>query len=221
MRTLLAIFSLFFIIYSKAQNIPDCSRKVNFGDISVCLPKIAGMNECYNLKIVKEKVDKLEPEQTELLGFYLNDFVYSKVDKINDFEFDDYFKIYSLDFAKGINFKTTDLDQMSDLITGNGKLIGWDKIIKELNNTNSSFSFKKPSYVDKYTLNDKSRSSIFIIGINNNDKKSYLIGSINTMAIKNRVIFISYYLKFEDSSSLEKFKMKNNEIVLKIQKANQ
>ena len=222
MRTLLAIYILTFCTLIKAQNTPNCSRKVNFGDISICLPKIEEMNECYNQKIVKEKADKNEIEQTELLGFYLNDFVFGKIDKLNEFDFDDYFKIYSFDFAKGINFKTSDLDKMSDMITGNGKLIGWDKIIKELNNNpNSTISFDRPIYVDKYVVNDKSRTSIFINRIKNNDKQYYILGSINTMVIKNRVIFLSYYLNFEDSSSLENFKKKNNEIVLKIQKANQ
>ncbi len=222
MRTLLAIYLMTFCFLIKAQNTPNCSRKVNFGDVSICLPQIEGMNECYNQKIVKQKADENEIEQTELLGFYLNDFVYSKVDKINEFEFDDYFKIYSLDFAKGINFKTSDLDKMSDVITGNDKLIGWDKIITELNNnSNSTISFDKPIYIDKYILNDKSRSAIFINGFKNNNKQYFILGSINTIVIKNRVFFVSYYLNFKDSDSLNSFKKKNDEIILKIQKVNQ
>jgi hypothetical protein len=218
-------FIILFLIFSQStvvfsQSGLECSRKVNFGDISICLPKIEGLNECYNLEIVKDKADKNDVEQVEILGFYLNDYVFSQVDRINDFEFDDYVKIYSLDLAKGINFKSTDLNQMTSIITGNAKLTGWDKIIKELNNQNSSFTFNEPTYVEQYTLNEKSRTSIFIIGIQQENKQSYIMGSINTIVIRNRVVFLSYYLKYEDPSTLQILKKKNNDVLLKFQKAN-
>ena len=78
----------------------DCDNEVSFGNTPICLMKIDGMNECYSNPLVKVYMDQFKFAKNDVLGIYLNDNVYSKVEQLGQFQFDDYFKVYSMSMLR-------------------------------------------------------------------------------------------------------------------------
>jgi hypothetical protein len=91
----------------------ECDNQVNFGDISICLIKIDGMKECYSNPLVKVYRDQFIFENNEILGLYLNNDVHSKIDKLGEFLFDDYFKVYSMSSINNMSLGHDELEFMA------------------------------------------------------------------------------------------------------------
>ena len=72
----LTIFLIFIPFISFAQS-SDCDNYSNFGDITICLPELVDMTECYSDPLVKITADMFKGTvEEEIIGVYLFDEIY-------------------------------------------------------------------------------------------------------------------------------------------------
>ena len=107
------LISLLFFFGPKSNHTNADNAEVNFGDISICLIKIDGMKECYSNPLVKLYTDQFIFENNEILGMYLSNDVHSKIDKLGEFLFDDYFKVYSMSSINNMSLGHDELEFMA------------------------------------------------------------------------------------------------------------
>ena len=93
----LTIFLIFIPFISFAQS-SDCGNYSNFGDITICLPELVDMTECYSDPLVKITADMFKGTvDEEIIGIYLFDEIYeSRYESFfEDGIGDSFIKIYS------------------------------------------------------------------------------------------------------------------------------
>jgi hypothetical protein len=192
----------------------SCDKSVKFGEIEICLPIIDGMIECYSNPIVKTKVDEFKSEGNSILALYLNDNTYNEVDKLDEITFDDYFKVYAIDKLKGIKIGQPELNELADLNEKNYIRKNWADIKKDFEKNHNYISIGRPILIESYSPNISIRSSEFLMKVQVSGNEYISIMTMNMIQIKERLIWLSYYKKYEGEKSIIDAKSKNDYIVL-------
>ena len=205
MRCLQFSLILFIVSTSNAQLVlkPGCDTQTAFGDITICLPNIEGLTECYTDERVRAHVDNFKYESNEIIGMYFTDSTYLRVDELGDFSYDDYFKVYAPSELKGMPVTVNEVDQMSEIIEGMYKSGQWAEMKKEIESEHESFSLEQPVLINKKNPSDNLRNLVFLMQINSDYESVLLVMTINIVRIQERLIFYAYYYRYAGDESLE------------------
>jgi len=194
----------------------DCDNKTNLGSVTICLPEIDGMNECYSRPNVKTMVDLLEPDASSVLAFYVNGVTYNQIDKINQVSFDDYFKI---SIAKNLMDKKADisrLDQLSKLLESNFLKKNWNKVKNNVENNFKSLSVGQPVIIETYSPHSNVESFIMLLKYQTKTSEYVMVMSMNMVLVKERLIYLIYYKEYKGLESIKEAKAKNDFVVLRL-----
>ena len=88
-----------------------CNHSEWYGYVNICLPTIDGMKECRLHPRVQAFTQKYR-ESGPLLGYYLNDKTYQRIDSLGTFSFDNYFMLYDNYNRENYEATATDLPLM-------------------------------------------------------------------------------------------------------------
>jgi len=201
---------------SKIDSLTNCERKVIIESISFCVPVIDGMVECYNHPIVKKRADDFEYETNSVVAYYLNKKTYDQVDKIDQIKFDDYFKIYIHNDLIKDKFSTKEFIEISKILEGNYVRLNWPELKNKIEKNHDYLSVGVPIIINSYTIMEKAKSYAMIAKYIIEDYEYVLVFMLNLLHVDNRLIWVAYYLNYEDDESIKKAKSKNDYIVMRI-----
>lgn len=197
----------------------DCARMTNFGTAEICLPVIDGYKECYPDSIVKQMADATEVPVNMVIGFYLNDETYAKKDSFGLFTFDDYFKIYGTKQIKDYQADESLLHEIQDVLAGSFIEKNWDVLKKEMSEVNSKVKIEAPTIIKKYNINDASFTYIMLTEYAIEGMKPHTMAmSINGYLSNERLIWMAYYLNYQDEETMVKLQKKSNFILAELSK---
>ncbi|PKA83540.1 hypothetical protein ATE92_1696 [Ulvibacter sp. MAR_2010_11] len=198
----------------------DCTRETTFGDLDICFPKIEGQTECYLHANVNARVNQFNDPENTILGYYLNNSVYEKVENLEGISYDDYYQIYAPNLAKNYTMSVAEMNQIMTMMTS-GFL---DKTMEDVNKSNSfsgkNLSIQQPMLIEKYPLNANSSTMIVLMRITNDTEDKVMAFSMNAVLVKKRIVFVAYYLNFDGEQSLTKLKSNTANFVAKFMEAN-
>lgn len=200
-----------------------CDQSVTYGDVAICLPAINGMVECYDNAKVKARADAFNPDMNVILGYYLNDATYKRVDNLDEVVLDDYFQIYAAKSLQGVKVSTTELDKMGETISDKYIKENWDDLNAKVNEEFEFLSVAKPILLDSYTPNPDARTYVLLIKYEEEkggEDFHILVTTMNVVRIQDRMIFMAYYKAFKSEETITKAKEKNDAIVEALVKAN-
>jgi len=204
-----------------------CNNLTNFGDITICLPDIIEMTECYSDPLVKLTADMFKgTDEEEIIGIYLLDAVYeSRYDNFfEDGMGDSFIKIYSTTTVKGMDADEKILDYVASIIKPTFE--DYDKsniksnIDDRFNYFDLDISMAKPILLEEYQISSKIRSFIILLKYVIEDDDIIQVASMNIMLIKDRVIFFAFFDKYEGFSEIEKTKVISDYFALRLLKEN-
>ena len=204
-----------------------CNNLTNFGDITICLPDIIEMTECYSDPLVKLTADMFKgTDEEEIIGIYLLDAVYeSRYDNFfEDGMGDSFIKIYSTTTVKGMDADEKILDYVASIIKPTFE--DYDKsniksnIDDRFNYFDLDISMEKPILLEEYQISSKIRSFIILLKYVIEDDDIIQVASMNIMLIKDRVIFFAFFDKYEGFSEIEKTKAISDYFALRLLKEN-
>ena len=231
--TLITLFALFFSCNSKNNDDPtntkytkidyvqnDCDNEVSFGNTPICLMKIDGMNECYSNPIIKMYMNQFKVKNEVILGYYINDDTYSKIDNIGNFTFDDYFKVYSADMIKNIDVSYSDFEKINLLTIQGFEKKKWPEMNEKFKDQLPFASFDRPIVLDSYSPHKNIRSHTCLMKIESNGLTTIFVATINVAYIKDTIIYYCYYKNFSGNESIEKAKANSDYFGLKFYEAN-
>lgn len=207
---------LFLTNWSFAQK-NDCSRKTYFGEVEICLPKIEGYQECYYDSTVKWLADKTEMSSNMVLAFYLDDKTFQKKDSLGLFSLNNYFKIYGTKQIKDYQADTEILKQMQDILATNFISKNWDEIKKEVDKIGLDVEIGVPTVVESYNFNETSFTYLMLTKYEIDGAAPYMLAmSMNGVLINERLVWMAYYLNYDDEETMTDLRKKTNKILAKL-----
>lgn len=209
----IVVITFFITNWAFAQE-TECGRIAYFGKTEICLPQINGYRECYTDSIVKQLADKTEVPENKVLGFYLDNETYAAKDSIGHFVFDNYFKVYGTKEIMNLKTTTNELILLQDLINGDFLSENWSELEKKLNDLELGVETGVPVVVKSYNLDKNSFTVVMIFKYEIEGIEPYsLVMTVNGLLIKERVIFMAYYMFYDGKDSIIAVQEKSNLIV--------
>lgn len=199
---------------SQALNSTPCDKSIKWGDLDICFPKIGGMKECITHAKIEKLMKEVDNDQFTYLAYFLNDTIYSKLDAESIEGWDDYFLIYVVNSLKNQKINESELDYLSNKMTESFNKTNWIEIDEKIKTFVKNKSIDRPLLLETYKMSETTRTSVSISNINNGRRENVLIITTNILLIKNRIIFLAYYMHYNGLDSIKIAKAKNDYILL-------
>ncbi len=220
---------LFFLSCSTSQKksteetkeeAPECVTFVMVGQVRICLPEIDSMAESYTDSLVKVFADKHEMKGNSVLAFYLHNPTRFYVTREGEKIYDDFFKIYTVDNLKDLNIDEKYLDDVATSISDKNPVQTWGIVQKKLEKGFDFVPLDQPYFIDQYSPHPKVRSFVTLYRYNTGNYETLLLGIMNIMLIKERLVGMTYYKAFTGQDILSKTRTINDAIISKIMAEN-
>lgn len=222
MRYLLFVALFLYLSTSIAQT-GNCERTGNFGETKLCFPQIAGYDECYLDPVIKEIADGTEIPANMVLAYYLSEDIFARKDSLDDVPFDDYFKLYGTRQMQEVEANEVLLKQMQGIVGQSLTGKTWDLLDKEIEQLEftDEADIGVPKLIKSYQLTDDSFTFLLVATyqIENNAPYTLLI-SINGLLLRERLVWMAYYLQFDGKKSIATIEDKAGLVAKKILEEN-
>lgn len=223
MRKLLVILILLCI--PNWGHTQECSRVVLFGNTEICLPNIAGMKESYSNFNVKTLADLLKSPDEIILGFYLNNDDYGKINTtlLDEGISKDFAKIFSIETIANISVDEEVLDYFVT-VTKSAFDNRWSSF-KENSDvfkkaSEMDIDFGKPIFLEDYEIASKIKSLVLLNKFSIDSESKILVMILNYIIIKERLICLAYYETYTGPDQIENTKSKNDYFALSLLTSN-
>lgn len=190
-----------------------CIRNASFGSAKICVPTVEGYTECYDNEIVKEIADKTEAAENDVLAYYLNHETFGKIDEQGIANNEDFFKLYATKQVKDLKANTDILKEVKDMLTENFIQQQWGEIAEEIDATLSA-KIGEPIIVENYSLDKNSFTLVMLVKYEIQDMEPYTMAmTINGYIHAEKLIWMAYYLNYENKTTIERLKKNSNKIL--------
>ena len=211
-KVTILLLTIICIHHSFAQD--NCARTTSFGSANLCLASVNGYQECYTEPTIKRLADGTEVPANMVLGFYLNNSTYDKMDSIGLIGFDDYFKVYGTKEIMNFDADKSSLDEMEQGLGGNFISKNWEEIEKDVNEVGLNIQVGVPTVIDSYNYDNKTFTYVLLTKYQVESGDSYTMAmTMNGMLVNQRLVWMAYYLNYQDESTIAKLKTNSNEIL--------
>ncbi|MDT0556101.1 hypothetical protein [Patiriisocius hiemis] len=223
MKNALYFFCIFLLIVSckeknknsSLENVVEnnhnknCENTIDYGDRTFCLPMIEGYTEAYKNPAFKKRADAFEDKQNVTLAYYVTNELYSKADILDTISYDDFYKVYVSKMAKNYAMTQTEMSEVMNAMTGGMLEKTVDDLKKEGTLTNK-LSINNPVLVNKFKPHYDALGAIVLMEMFSEYETKTLALSMNTILVKNRLVFVAHYLDYKDEDTFNTLK-KNTE----------
>ena len=203
------------------KSLTECEFYRMYGEIKICLPKIDGMNEAYSFPQVMNRTDLFSYDNNTILGLYLNEEDFSSIDNFENESLDDYFKVYALKFAEGIEIGKSEFEELIESSKGNFLETSWEKIIDRVTSGTDNLSVGIPVKVDSYRPTEDIFTIVLLIKMIAGQEERIAVSTLNMVSVKNTVVFYAYYRNYKSAKTLEQAKAKSDFFGYKLLEINQ
>lgn len=198
-----------------------CINSRLYDDVEICLPEIDGMKESYSHPNVKARTDLFSYDNNTVLGLYLSQEDYSKIDQFKNQELDDYIKIYALRVTEGIEIGNTEFQALRESYKSNFIQKNWEDIAEKVLDGTVNLSLDKPVMLENYNVNEAINTTLLLSKMMFGEQERVSVFTISMVKLKNSLIFYAYYKNYSNSSTLTQVKAKNDYFGYKLLEVNQ
>lgn len=206
---------------SDVQKEADCPAFIAVGRVKICLPEIDSMVESYTDSIVKVWADNHELKGNTVLSFFLRNPTIYQNSPSGEKLYDDFFKIYQVDNLKDLDVDEKYLDDVANSIATSNTFVNWGETMKKLQKDYSFIPETQPYFIDQYSPHPHVRSFVVLYRYNPGAFETVLMGIMNIMLIKKRLVGLTYYKAFMGVETLARARTKSDAIVGKIMAVNE
>lgn len=219
---LLCAFSLLLLSCSLTENSKKekCPESFDYGSVNICLPSIDSMKNYYADTTIKKMADRLETPTNSIKAFYLTDTVYHMVKETGLLVNDNFLKITTINDLADTKSDSAYLEQVSNSIQTNNPFHDWNEIRMKLETGMDFITPGHTIYVDKYSPAPAVRSFVMLLKYRNGTQDELLMGILNIMLIKERLIGMNFYKLYRGAETLDQARTKNDAIVRRMMDTN-
>lgn len=205
----------------EVQEVEDCPKFVSVGKVKICLPEIDSMIEAYTDSIVKVWADNHEMKTNTVLSLHLMNPTRFRTNEIGEKTYDDFFKIFQVNNLKDHNADEKYLDEVANSIATTNTIHDWGETLQKLQKSVSFIPADQPYFVEQYSPHPQVRSFVVLYKINPGPYESLLMGVMNIMLIKKRIVGLTYYKGFMGQETVARARTKNDAIVSRVMAVNE
>jgi len=197
-----------------------CNNEVPFGNTIFCLPEIDGITECYKHPKVNLRAEEIEDLDNTTLGYYLNNETFAKADKIENINYDDYYKVYAPNVGKDYNMTTIEMKQVMSMMSTSFINKTLEETNEDIKNSGKEVQLSQPILIEKYDLNDRSSTLLVLMRVSGVNVDKVMALSMSSLLVKERLIFVAHYLDYQDEKTINRLKENTSTYINAFQKAN-
>ena len=198
-----------------------CSTFVAVGRVKICLPAVDSMVEQYTDSLIKVWADGHEIKGNTILSLYLHNPARYHTTPSGQKNYDDYFKIYQVDNLKDLNVDEKYLTEVADAITTTNTFFNWGETQKKLETDYKFITPDQPYFIDHYSPHPHVRSFVTLYRYSPEGAyETLLLGVMNIMLIKKRLVGLTYYKAFTGYDVLSRSRTINDAIVSRVMAVN-
>lgn len=194
-----------------------CDTIALVGGKQICLPTIAGMQECSGSPSVRNRPGALIKKENIILGIYLTDAQAKLIPNLDKVTLDDYFKVYVVGTLVTEDFKPNQLEMMVDLINQNVFRRQWSDVSQSVEKMFEGVQFGQPVLIESYSPNEAVASSVYLSSVvGENGFEYYLVMTMSLCSIKDRLVWVTHYVKYDGEASVQHSKSKSDYFTLRL-----
>ncbi len=199
----------------------DCHRKSPFGKKEICLPTIDGYQECYLEAPITEMADATEVPTNRVLGYYLDTMTYNRKSELGTFQFDNYFKIYGTLDVQDYEAQEGEMDQIFAAVKESFVPGMWEETKGLIDEKGLGVQVGQPVLLEDYRFSDQSFTCVALISYSTPEIPDVTMAmTVNGLLLHNRIVWMAYYLMYENADTLIELKNNSNILIDEILKAN-
>jgi hypothetical protein len=187
-----------------------CKNSVFYGYVNICLPEIKGMTECLAHENVKSIIQPYLASGP-VLGYYLNNETWKKVDSLNLITYDTYFMLYGEYQHENYPAAMNDLElKTAGLEKSLFDKEGFEQIEKNM----GAVKAEKPVLLEKYSPHPNVRTMIVLMKYKDDGgTETNVVSAANVILVKQRLLNLAYYVAYSGGKSIDNLKQKNETAV--------
>ncbi len=223
MKKIIGLLSIVLLVgcsTSGTKKNDACKDSELYGYVNLCLPQIEGMRECRLNARVQAFTQKYR-ESGPLLGYYLNNDTYKRIDSLGTFTFDDYFMIYGDYNRENYEATETDLPLMQKQLEQSLVGTNWQELGKRAEDVYNTLMVGQPAIIEKYSPHPHVMTMIILMKYQQDGGgESTVVSAASCILLKKRLINMAYYMAYEGGKTIDVLKQKNDNVVDKLIKIN-
>lgn len=191
-----------------------------YGYVNIRLPHIEGMNECHIHPAVMAFTERYR-QSGPILGYYLDDATYSRVDSLGRITFDNYFMIYGDYNRENYEAGATDLPLMQEQLERSLVGTNWQELGRRTEEVYNTLMVGQPAILQKYSPQPDVLTMIILMKYRQeNGAESTVVSAANCILVKKRLLNMAYYMAYQNASTIDALKQRNDAAVKAVMAAN-
>lgn len=216
------ILSFLFILFIQCKEPEkksiDCETREKIEQAIICLPNLKGLANIANDNDYKSFIEQFKSVGNHIIGFYIDTTSLDYTEKRNY----NYASIYvSNQLTKDIN--TTAFKKISKTMGSYfSKEENLKKVIEDVEqNYLENISLEIPIIIDSYSFDNEIKTYLLLGKTIESKREIVTLTTLNLLHVQNKMVLVSYILKYKNKNSIDKIKQKNDYIVMRLLKANE
>jgi len=202
-----------------AEKTPDGGSEL-YGYVNIHLPQVEGMNECHNHPRVKAFTERYR-QSGPILGYYLDDATYPRIDSLGQITFDNYFMIYGDYNRENYDAEDTDLPLMQEQLERSLVGTDWQTLGRNTDDVNNTLMIGRPTIIEKYSPQPGVLTMIILMKYQQEGgAESTVASAANCILLKKRLLSMAYYMAYQNANTILTLKQRNDAAVKALMAAN-
>ena len=202
-----------------AEKTPDGGSEL-YGYVNIHLPQIEGMNECHNHPRVKAFTERYR-QSGPILGYYLDDATFPRIDSLGQITFDNYFMIYGDYNRENYDAEDTDLPLMQEQLERSLVGTDWQALGHNTDDVNNTLMVGRPAIIEKYSPQPGVLTMIILMKYQQEGgAESTVASAANCILLKKRLLSMAYYMAYQNANTILTLKHRNDAAVKALMAAN-
>lgn len=202
-----------------AEKTPDGSSEL-YGYVNIHLPQVEGMNECHNHPRVKAFTERYR-QSGPILGYYLDNATFPRIDSLGQITFDNYFMIYGDYNRENYDAEDTDLPLMQEQLERSLVGTDWQALGRSTEDINNTLMVGRPAIIEKYSPQPGVLTMIILMKYQQEGgAESTVASAANCILLKKRLLSMAYYMAYQNANTILTLKQRNDAAVKALMAAN-
>ncbi len=198
------------------NNFSGC-KKIYIGEIDICIPLLKGMIECYDESEIKNKVDQFKKKGNTIHAYYLVDSLYKLAKSSTEYLLvTDCYKVFSINETHNFSITPAQLNEVFRAGTKSYRKDIHNQAIDKFDKKYDFLTIDSPVIIEEYEPHPNIKTAIILLKSNVVGKDSFSLMTLNYVIVKNRLLFYSYYLRYDGKESINLAKNRNDYYGLKL-----
>lgn len=209
--------------------VAGCNRSANkggndtselYGYVNIRLPHIEGMNECHRHPRVMAFTERYR-QSGPILGYYLDDATYPRIDSLGRITFDNYFMIYGDYNRENYDAAPDDLPLMQEQLERSLVGTDWQELGRRTEDVYNTLMVGRPAIIEKYSPQPGVLTMIILMKYQQEGgAESTVASAANCILLKKRLLSMAYYMAYQNAGTIQALKQRNDAAVKALMAAN-